>query len=184
MRAGALGRVTGAFGAVGVTTIAVDDCLRFSFGGVLVGGVPVALAALSFVLLLFGAFCSWRPCRAFTHVFGALALQLVGRAVVNSEPAGVFWVVSAVHAIAPVAAVIVAAVLSRSAEQRAVRWAARVSVIAGVSWFIASATPLPLLLVPVSRSIVDVCLLVVIAWPVLLRVGRLAWRLWDSADVR
>lgn len=183
-RRGTVGRAAGALGAVGVTTIAIEDWLRFSLGGVLVGVVPVALGALSFALLLFGASCSWRQDRALSCVFAALALQIVGRSVVASEPAGVFWAITAAHGLAPGAAVAASVVLRRKTEQRTVRLVAGTSAIVGLSWLVVSWAPVPFLLVPVSRSMVNVCLLVVIAWPLLLRVGQLARHLWDSADVR
>lgn len=183
MRVVSIGRSAGTLGALGVTIQAADDFTRIFFESPMAGSSAV-LAAASIVLLLIGGVLSWRGDRIVCWTLGALAVQLVGRMAVDVEPMAVYWSVSVAHMLAPVLALAIGVVIAPRAGSTALRRLGCIIGIAAGCWMLASWTQVPLLLVPLTRAVTDGCLLAVVAWPAVLEAGRLARRLWDSAEVR
>lgn len=176
-------RGVGGLGALGVVSSAVDDFARGFVASPLVGPTPIVIAITSGALLLVGAILTWRASWTIGCVFGALVLQLLGRAAVGLHPAALYWAVTAAQLAAPVLTLTLAVVVVRQASGPAGRRLGVALTIAATCWLVASWGPVPVQVVPLARAVTDVLLVVLVAGPAMAWFARAVRGIWHSAAV-
>ena len=176
-----------AFGSAGIVLLAIDDVLRFTVASPLLGPIPTIIGAASAVLLLTAivaavALGSTRD-QTVPWVSATMIVQLFGRVAAADDLPPWFWLVTAGHVLAPVLAIVAGFLVAR-VSQGGERRLGCAALVAATCWLLASWVAVPLQLVPVTRTLTDLCLLFVVVWPLLRRVRRGVQQLWDSAAVR